>query len=550
VDGEIGLTKTHSKRGTSMSRTNLAIAVSVAFCLMPFADVHSQEHPPTGLERIDAEYQFEMHQLELKMAELGVEEAVVELEKCKVRLRATARHRDSEHGDADFTGRFVSPPATVHVAFAPKAKEPAAVSPKTSKRSESGERSNGIAFSIVADATTVYLGEPLMLSFVVKNVSKHDVVLPIDWGFQCFSVEVTHGGKTYKEGNPFASPDSPLGLRAVTLAPGEVYTQQIDLLRLLRLVSPSRKGQKVGTCSIRAELTSSGRYPYKYRDPVDYRDCWKGNVKAKLGIEVLPPRNADDAAALKILRSTGSGSPEITDDLWSAWGEVTGRGDKRFSTILQKHSDSQLAPYCHLALAKAYAHAAESEDYRKQRDRFRSQAIEHCQAILKNYPKSRAVKPAKDMLEKVAEATEAGNLDSKQDIALHDARPETETTWSIAELPSPNVPDDIVTKLVGESKFRLSFRRNPSEWTLADVEKTNAQLNRTDISFVLNGVPIGKGNQGLANLRHLLSKLPRGTTVLTDHCLSSQANRWSERIREVEKAVASNGVKVMCDGAF
>ncbi len=149
------------------------------------------------------------------------------------------------------------------------------------------------------------------------------------------------------------------------------------------------------------------------------------------------------------------------------------------------------------------------------------------------------------------EAKEAGSPNSEQDAAPHETRPEVVTTWSIEDLPSPNVPDDTAAKLVGESRFRLSFQHNPSEWTLADVEKTNAQLNRTDITLVLNGVPIGEGNQGLANLRHLLSMLPRGTTVPADHCLTCQANRWSERIQEVGKAsAASNGVTVTCDGAF
>ena len=282
----------------------------------------------------------------------------------------------------------------------PNVEREASNSDKTPKAPESEGRSNGIAFSIVAKAKTVYLGEPLMLSFVAKNVSKHNVVLPVSWGFQCFSVDVTHGGDTYREGNPFCFPGTPVGLSAVTLAPNESYTLGVDLLRLLRIVS--RKGQKVGTYTVRAELTSSGRYPHKFQTPIDYRDCWKGSVKVKLDVKVLPSKNADDAAALKVLRSGGPGAPEISDNLWSAWYAEAGRGDKRFSTILQKHPNSPLAPWCHLALARSYAYAAKLEQYRRQRDRLRSKVIEHCKAILKNYPKSRVVKTAKDLLAKAS----------------------------------------------------------------------------------------------------------------------------------------------------
>ena len=264
---------------------------------------------------------------------------------------------------------------------------------ETAKASENPGRSNGIFFSIQADAKSVSLGEPVMLSFVAKNVSKQKIVLPIDWGFQCFSVEVVCGGETYKKGNPFTHPGSPLGLRAVTLAPGEAYTQRIDMLRLLRLVSPKRTGQKVGKCSIRAALNSSGRYPRRYGKPVDYRDCWKGSARAEVEIEVLAPKNDADAAALKVLRSGGSGAPEITDDLWSAWGEVTGGEDKRFSTILRKHPGSPLAPWCHLALARAYARVAQFLQYRLKRDEFLAKSLEHSKAILTDYPKSRAARP-------------------------------------------------------------------------------------------------------------------------------------------------------------
>jgi hypothetical protein len=79
--------------------THLRLSVAAMICLSFVARVHAQEstgHPPSGLERIDAEYQFEMHQLELKMAELGVEEAVVELEKCQLRLLSAAKRGDSD----------------------------------------------------------------------------------------------------------------------------------------------------------------------------------------------------------------------------------------------------------------------------------------------------------------------------------------------------------------------------------------------------------------------------------------------------------------------
>jgi len=131
---------------------------------------------------------------------------------------------------------------------------------------------------------------------------------------------------------------------------------------------------------------------------------------------------------------------------------------------------------------------------------------------------------------------------------VHDA---SRRPWSIEGFPSPNLPEAIVEKLVSAPKHGLSFEYNPRDWTFSDVEKTNDQLNSTEISFLFNRVPIGVGDQGLANLRLVLSRLPRETPVLTVHCLDCQTNRWSERIRRIEEELrASNGVRVRCDGAF
>jgi len=126
-----------------------------------------------------------------------------------------------------------------------------------------------------------------------------------------------------------------------------------------------------------------------------------------------------------------------------------------------------------------------------------------------------------------------------------------ERPWSLKDLPSPKIPDETLTRLTTAKAHHLSFERNSQDWDLADIRKTDAQMNRTDVVFVLNGVAIGKGNQGLANLRHLLLKLPAGTVVRTDHCLGCQKNRWSRRIKRIqEESWAATKVRVECDGAF
>ena len=129
--------------------------------------------------------------------------------------------------------------------------------------------------------------------------------------------------------------------------------------------------------------------------------------------------------------------------------------------------------------------------------------------------------------------------------------PEGEQPARDEQLPPPTLSDETLRKTFAASpRYRLSFTKN-SEWSLADVEKTDARLNGTDVSFTFNDIPLGSGTMGLANLRRLLFLLPRGSVVMADHCLTCQENRWSKRIRTISKeGKAKNDVTVECDGAF
>jgi hypothetical protein len=151
----------------------------------------------------------------------------------------------------------------------------------------------------------------------------------------------------------------------------------------------------------------------------------------------------------------------------------------------------------------------------------------------------------------IVAATGLSCSSGKQAETSNDATRGAARPWSLGDLPAPDLPDAVVRELAGVSEYRLSFEHDSERWVLSDVERTNAQLNNTEITFLFTRVPIGAGDRGLANLRHLLSRLPRGTKVLADHCLTCQTNRWSERIREISReSEASNGVGIVCDGAF
>ena len=143
---------------------------------------------------------------------------------------------------------------------------------------------------------------------------------------------------------------------------------------------------------------------------------------------------------------------------------------------------------------------------------------------------------------------------SEQAVNLHNANPKVVRAWSIEDLPPPNLSDEAVGKLINASathRYRLYFKRNPGDWTFTDEKKTDAQLNRTEITFLFHHVPIGVGDQGLANLRRLVSILPRAAVVYADHCLTCQTNRWSKKIRKIgDESRASKGAEVQCDGAF
>ena len=81
--------------------------------------------------------------------------------------------------------------------------------------------------------------------------------------------------------------------------------------------------------------------------------------------------------------------------------------------------------------------------------------------------------------------------------------------------------------------------------------ETTSRLNKTEITFVLDGVRIGKGDTGLADLKALISLMPPGTLVSAEHHLACGKNRWSEKIGALRKWARERcEIDIRCDGAF
>jgi hypothetical protein len=125
-------------------------------------------------------------------------------------------------------------------------------------------------------------------------------------------------------------------------------------------------------------------------------------------------------------------------------------------------------------------------------------------------------------------------------------------SWSLADLPKADLSDEAIRAILSkapEGDHHLSLDTSDSDWTFSEEEQTNRRLNQMEVRFLLNRIPLGTGDQGLANLRKLAAMLPRGTYITADHPLTCQTNRWSERIRKIgEESMASSGVTIQCDG--
>jgi hypothetical protein len=148
-----------------------------------------------------------------------------------------------------------------------------------------------------------------------------------------------------------------------------------------------------------------------------------------------------------------------------------------------------------------------------------------------------AAKPA--VATKPAEATKAADI----------ARP-----WSLMDLPSANLPDKTIQSVLAELQKEpghLTLDTRGGNWSLSEVEETDRRMNREEVGFLLNQVPLGAGDQGLANFRKIVSLTPPKTRIMTDHCLSCQKNRWSEKVHMLsQEREALGGNPIHCDGAF
>jgi hypothetical protein len=106
-------------------------------------------------------------------------------------------------------------------------------------------------------------------------------------------------------------------------------------------------------------------------------------------------------------------------------------------------------------------------------------------------------------------------------------------------------------RILNQQHHHLSFDYDINSLSLSNEKATTEFLEQTDILFVLDGVPLGRGEAGLQRLRAILPRLPAKTVILADHYLMCGKNRWSLRVIALGKeAEAQSGTRIQCDGAF
>lgn len=299
-----------------------------------------------------------------------------------------------------------------------------------------------LALSISADATKVYLAEPLTISVKVTNVSDHDVKVPITWGAGYFSGTITRqGGRSntwdFVVGDIFRH-------RVVTLSAGKSYQRSTELLGIVDL-------QRPGRYVLEGKFESDGAAPTGVTGKSV--PCWKGRISAKpLKIEVKKPPRKADREVLEILCARYGGVEKCGKfvSIWSVGLYGLERkyeiDDRRYESLLEKYPDSVYAPYCRLCaavhhlgwydglgegykkavehldillkmkppfrfadraeLTLARAHLAEAKDSRtakpSERKALREKAVLHLRHILRKYPTRRSARESKTLLKSLA----------------------------------------------------------------------------------------------------------------------------------------------------
>jgi len=213
-----------------------------------------------------------------------------------------------------------------------------------------------LSLSVSADATKVYLGEPLRIRVQVTNVSDHDVRVPITWeeaGEGYFFGTITRQGGRSETWSfrPRGSIVCFMRHRVVTLSAGESYERFAGLLRIAHY-------QRPGIYVLNGKFESDGAAPNRItRKSIP---CWKGSISARpLKIEVKKPPRKPDREVLKIL-SAPYGGMEKCFSFHDIWGlGLYGRTkyelhDRRYESVLEKYPDSVYAPYCRLCAAAHY----------------------------------------------------------------------------------------------------------------------------------------------------------------------------------------------------
>jgi hypothetical protein len=105
--------------------------------------------------------------------------------------------------------------------------------------------------------------------------------------------------------------------------------------------------------------------------------------------------------------------------------------------------------------------------------------------------------------------------------------------------------------ILNRQDHHLGFQNNDTSWWQLTREETNSRMEKTDIFIVLDGIVLEKGDAGLENLAIILNLLPPGTTILANHHLICEENRWSKKIRALSKKYEEKrNVSIHCNGAF
>lgn len=225
-----------------------------------------------------------------------------------------------------------------------------------------------LELSLFSESNEILLGQRLLISVIVKNISEKDILIPVSWTCESLLLTVQGGDRQYafclERGDMIADTEC-------LLKPGQWHSRQFDAVQ--RLV------MEPGSCKV----TAAYRSPGVLRSLVDIdtlktveKECWKGEVETvPLEIRIRAPESPQDKAALGVLRR-GSGMVSPYLYAFAPDHELAG-------AVIREYPKSEYARYCEYAMGESYARNAFPSANRSWIDK----AMPHLKATVENYPR-------------------------------------------------------------------------------------------------------------------------------------------------------------------